>query len=136
MQIKYRDPYEPLQEVVIPDGDPEALKEVLEFCNNNARLIQNAERRERYHTPYHLEGWDYESSSIAYHDDPEHIVIRKEEAECIRAALSKLSATQRRRLLMRYEGFSYRQIAEADGVSVNAIKECLDAAKKKFLKYF
>lgn len=136
MQIKYNDPYELPQEIVIPDGDPEALKEVLEFLNENARVIQNAERRERYHAPYHLEGMDYEGGSIAYHATPEEIVIRKEDAERVRAALALLTETQRRRLLMMEEGMTLREIAEAEGTAVSSVKECLDAAKKKFQENF
>ena len=136
MQIKYNDPYELPQEIVIPDGDPEALKEVLDFLNENARLIQNAERRERYHAPYHLEALDYEGSSIAYHATPEQIVIQKEEAERINAALDMLTETQRRRLLMMDEGMTLREIAEAEGAAVSSVKESLDAARKKFREIF
>lgn len=136
MKHKYNDPYELPQEVFIEDGDPDALKEVLDFLNENARVIQNAERRERYHAPYHLESLDYEGSSVAYHDTPERIVIRKEEAEHIRETLALLPETQRSRLLMLDEGLTLRQIAAAEGVSVNAVKESLDAAKNNFLKNF
>lgn len=83
MKIHYNDPYGSPFELIIPDGEPEALKEIIEYLNENAHLIRNAERREAYHTLYHLEALDYESNSIAYLDTPEHIVIRKEEAEHI-----------------------------------------------------
>ena len=136
MKLRYNDPYELPQEIIVPDGDPDALKEVLDFLNENARVIQNAERRERYHTPYHLEALDYESGSVAYHDTPERIVIRKEDAERIRAALALLTETQRRRLLMMEEGKTLREIAEAEGVAVNSVKESLDAARKKFRENF
>ena len=136
MKLRYNDPYELPQEIIVPGGDPEALQEIQDFLNENARLIQNAERRERYHAPYHLESLDYEGSSVAYHDTPERIVIRKEEAEHIREILTLLPETQRRRLLMLDEGMTLRQIAAAEDVSVNAVKESLDAAKKKFLKNF
>lgn len=136
MKLRYNDPYELPQEIIVPDGDPEALKEVLDCLNENARLIQNAERRERYHTPYHLEALDYESGSVAYHDTPERIIIRKEEAEHIRATLSLLTETQRRRLLMLDEGMTLREIAEAEGTAVSSVKESLDAARKKFRENF
>lgn len=136
MKLRYNDPYELPQEIIVPDGDPEALQEIQDFLNENARLIQNAERRERYHTPYHLEGMDFERGSIAYHATPEEIVIRKEDAERVRAALALLTETQRRRLLMLDEGMTLREIAAAEGVSVNAVKESLDAAKNNFLKNF
>lgn len=134
MQAKYNDPYELPQKVFIEDGDREALKEVLDFLNENARLIQNAERRERYHAPYHLEALDYEGSSIAYHATPEQIVIRKEEAEQLERAMSMLTETQRRRFLMLYEGKTLRQIAEAEGAAVSSVKESLDAARKNLQK--
>lgn len=136
MQIKYNDPYDLPQEIVIPDGDQEALKEVLDFLNEDARLVQNAERRERYHAPYHLDALDYEGSSIAYHATPEQIVIRKEDAEHIRETLSLLTETQRRRLLMLEEGMTLREIAKAEGAAVSSVKESLDAARKKFRENF
>lgn len=40
--------YESTQTLIIPDGDTKTLNEVLDFLNENARVIQNAERRERY----------------------------------------------------------------------------------------
>ena len=136
MKLCYNDPYELPQEIIVPDGDPEALQEIQDFLNENARLIQNAERRERYHAPYHLEALDYEGGSVAYHDTPERIVIRKEEAEHIRETLALLPETQRRRLLMLDEGMTLRQIAEAEGAAVSSVKESLDAARKKFRENF
>ena len=136
MKLRYNDPYELPQEIIVPDGDPEAMKEIQDFLNENARLIQNAERRERYHATYHLEALDYEGSSVAYHDTPERIVIRKEEAEHIQATLSLLTETQRRRLLMLDEGMTLREIAEAEGAAVSSVKESLDAARKKFRENF
>lgn len=86
--IRYNDPYGSPFELIIPDGEPEALREIVEYLNKNARLIRNAERREAYHTLYHLEALDYESNSIAYLDTPEHIVIQKEEAEHMTPSLT------------------------------------------------
>lgn len=98
MKIRYNDPYGSLFELIIPDGEPEALKEIIEYLNENARLTRNAERRETYHTLYHLEVLGYEGNSIAYLDTPEHIVIGKEEAEHIQSTLTLLTETQQRRL--------------------------------------
>ena len=88
------------------------------------------------HTLYHLEGLDYESNSIAYLDTPEHVVIRKEEAEHIRNTLTLLTETQQRRLWMLSENMTLREIAAAEGASASAVKESLDAAKKKFQNNF
>lgn len=70
MKVRYNDPYGSPFELIIPDGEPEAIKEIIEYLNENARLIRNAERREAYHTLYHLEALDYEGNSIAYLDTP------------------------------------------------------------------
>lgn len=136
MKIHYNDPYGSPFELIIPDGEPEALKEIIEYLNENARLIRNAERREAYHTLYHLEALDYEGNSIAYLDTPEHIVIRKEEAEHIQSTLTLLTETKRRRLWMLSENMTLCEIAAVEGASASAVKESLDAAKKKFQNNF
>ena len=134
MKVKYKDPYELPQEIIIPDGNPEALKEIMDFLNENARFIQSAERRERYHTEFHLDALEFENSTIADRNSPERNVIRKEDAARIDAAVDRLSDTQRRRLLMRAAGMTLREIAAAEGTSVNAVKECLDGARRKILE--
>lgn len=136
MKIRYNDPYGSPFELIIPDGEPEALREIIEYLNENARLIRNAERRETYYTLYHLEALDYEGNSIAYLDTPEHIVIQKEEAEHIRNTLTLLTETKQRRLWMLSENMTLCEIAAVEGASAGAVKESLDAAKKKFQKNF
>lgn len=136
MKIRYNDPYRSPFELIIPDGEPEALKEIIEYLNENARLIRNAERREAYHTLYLLEALGYEGNSIAYLDTPEHIVIGKEEAEHIQSTLTLLTETQQRRLWMLSENMTLREIEAAEGASAGTVKESLDAAKKKFQKNF
>ena len=136
MKVTYKDPYELPQEIVIPDDDLEALKEVLDFCNENARLIQNADRKERYHAPYHLEGFTFEGESLAYRLTPEKVYLLKEKHEHILETLETLSDVQQRRLLMQADDMTLREIAKAEGTSVNAVKESLDGAKRKFKKNF
>lgn len=136
MKIRYNNPYGSPFELIIPDGEPEALKEIIEYLNENARLIRNAERRKAYHTLYRLEALDYEGNSIAYLDTPEHIVIQKEETEHIQSTLTLLTETEQRRLWMLSENMTLREIAAVEEASVSAVKESLDAAKKKFQNNF
>lgn len=136
MKIRYNNPYGLPFELIIPDGEPEALRKIIEYLNENARLTRNAERREAYHTLYHLEALDYEGNSIAYLDTPEHIVIQKEEAEHIQSTLTLLTETQQRRLWMLSENKTLREIAAVEGASAGAVKESLDAEKKKFQNNF
>lgn len=134
MKIRYNDPYESPFELIIPDGEPEVLMEIIEYLNENARLTRNAERREAYHTLYHLKALDYESNSIAYLDTPEHIVIRKEEAEHIRSTLTLLTETQQRRLWMLSENMTLREIAAVEGGISQRRKRKPGCGKKEISK--
>ena len=114
----------------------EVNEETARYILENDREMANADRRERYHAPYHLEALDYEGDSVAYHDTPESILIRKEEREHIDDTLSCLTDTQFRRLTLKSEGMTLREIAALEGTTVRAVWNSLDAAKKKFLKKF
>ena len=70
--VSYKDPYEPLPVVIqIEDDDEEDLEEIMAFLNDDARLTQNMERKERYHTKYHLECLIYEGVDYASQEDLE-----------------------------------------------------------------
>ena len=114
----------------------EVNEETARYILGNDREMANADRRERYHAPYHLEAMDYEGDSVAHHDTPEHILIRKEEREHIHDTLSCLTDAQLRRLTMKAEGMTLREIADLEGITVRAVWESLESAKKKFLKNF
>ena len=43
---------------------------------------------------------------------------------------------QRRRLLMVTEGLSFREIARREGKDIKTIRESIEGARKKFLKFF
>ena len=60
----------------------------------------------------------------------------KEEVARANAALDKLSETQQRRLLMLADGLSIREIARREGVDHRAVRESIEAARKKFKKNF
>ncbi len=114
----------------------EVTEETAAYILENDREIANADRKERYHCPYHIEAMEYEGDSLAYHLTPEEIVIRKETREQIDDALTCLTDAQLRRLTMKADGMTLREIASAEGTTVNAVRESLDAAKKKFQKNF
>lgn len=106
------------------------------YILENDREMANADRRERYHCPYHIEAMQYEGESIAYHETPENILIQEEERKHINDALSFLTDAQLRRLTMKADGMTLREIAKAEDTSVNAVRESLEAAKKKFKKHY
>ena len=113
----------------------EVTPETAEFILKNDREIANTDRRERYHAPYHLEALDYEGTDYADPESPEDVLIRQEEKEQLTDSLKLLTDTQLRRLSMKAEGMSLRQIAASEETSVNAVKESLEAAKKKLEKF-
>lgn len=84
--VSYKDPYEPLSVVIqINDDDEEGLEEILAFLNDDAGLTQNMERKERYHTKYHLEGLTYDGVDYASQEDLEADVEMSEEEKLIDA---------------------------------------------------
>ena len=78
----------------------------------------------------------YESDSLAYRLTPEEVFVRKEEQEHISDTLSCPTDVQLRRLTMKADGMTLREIAAAEGATVNAVRESLEAAKKKPKKHF
>lgn len=96
----------------------------------------NCDFRSRYHN-YSLDAVDYEGEEYASDvASPEVIMEEKHEASRIENAMSHLTETQRRRIQMYADGMSEREIAKAEGTSQKSIHECLEGARKKFLKYF
>jgi len=64
--------------------------------------------------------------------DPEQDLVRTEEIERVRRALEVLSQRDREMLLLRQEGFSYREIAEVAGVSHRSVGTILARALQRF----
>ena len=60
----------------------------------------------------------------------------EERNERLYAALKRLSEVQQRRLMLLAEGKSLTEIAAVEGVSVQSIHESIEAARKKFKKFF
>ena len=114
----------------------EVTEETASYILENDREMANADRKERYHCPYHIEAMEYEGDSLAYRLTPEEIFVRKEEQEHISDTLSCLTDVQLRRLTMKSDGMTIREIAAVEGTTVNAVRESLEAAKKKFKKHF
>lgn len=49
----------------------EVTDEVAAYILENDRKTANADRKERYHCPYHIEAMQYEGESLAYRLTPE-----------------------------------------------------------------
>ncbi|MDH5589272.1 MAG: sigma-70 family RNA polymerase sigma factor [Gemmatimonadota bacterium] len=65
-------------------------------------------------------------------DGPDERLEREERREDVRRALDRLGDRDQEILLMRYEGFSYREIAEAIGVAATSVGTLLARAEARF----
>ena len=65
-------------------------------------------------------------------DTPEHHLERREAQERARAALDALPSRDREILLMRYSGFSYKEIATAVDVATTSVGTLLARAERRF----
>jgi RNA polymerase sigma-70 factor (ECF subfamily) len=69
-----------------------------------------------------------------YGPGPDEDLARSEEIQRVREALGVLSQRDREMLLLRQEGFSYREIAEVAGVSPRSVGTILARALQRFAK--
>lgn len=109
----------------------EVTEETAAYILKSDRELANTERRERYHCPYSLDALTYEGEPYAWRETPEDVLIREEEREEISDALSVLTDAQYRRLLMKADGMTLREIAQTEGASVRAVRASLLLARKK-----
>lgn len=65
-------------------------------------------------------------------DDPQRRMERAEDRHRARGALEALAPRDREMLLMRYEGFSYKEIAEAVDVASTSVGTLLARAERRF----
>ena len=101
---------------------------------DSRREEENAERKHCRHC-WSLDAITYEGGEYGAedaYDFGEADLMDKH----VREVFSRLSDDQRRRLLMLAGGMSIRDIAKKENVAFNAAYESVEAAKKKFSKYF
>jgi len=67
-------------------------------------------------------------------ETPERLLERAEERARARRALDTLPPRDREILLLRYEGFSYREISETVGVAATSVGTLLARAESRFTK--
>ena len=65
-------------------------------------------------------------------ESPERALEREERRTAARAALETMAQRDREILLMRYSGFSYREIADAVGVAASSVGTLLSRAERRF----
>ncbi|GMV05561.1 MAG: hypothetical protein AMXMBFR53_18390 [Gemmatimonadota bacterium] len=110
------------------EGPPPALrawlfKTATHLVRDRYRVEENRRRllRENPVEPGAIEG-------------PERALERRADREQARRALEQLPERDREMLLMRYEGFSYKEIAEMVDVAATSVGTLLARAERRFLE--
>ena len=100
------------------------------------RVEKNRNWKERYHCvstdAFEFEGIDYATGDFAREMDEN----TDERDAAVRKAFSHLTKIQKRRLIMLAGGLSIREIANREGKNFRTVYDSIEAARKKFLKYF
>lgn len=116
-------------------SDVEVSEEIGTVILDSRREEGNLDRKERYHC-YSLDAADFEGEDYADGSTPESELFLQLENQHIAETFDKLSEVQKRRLLMLAQGLSLREIARREGKDIKTIRESIEGARKKFLKFF
>ena len=142
--LKVKDPYEGTYEVPITEDMPqEAINEIAAFMEDNCREIWRSDRMKSRYVPYSTDALVYEGKEYAAPDTPETVYLAIEEEsengndeERMKRYLSVLTDVQRRRMLMRLEHLTFREIADIEGTDESSVRDTVRAAYKKLQKKF
>lgn len=114
----------------------EVSEEIGAMIIDSRREEESGNRKERRHC-YSLDAIVYEGVEYGTPDFTEEMFDDREERDArVREAFSHLSDVQQRRLLMLAGGLSIREIAKREGKNYRTVHESIEAARKKFLKFF
>lgn len=103
---------------------------------DSRRTEDSAERKHRRHC-YSLDGITYEGKEYGTGDFADALCDDTEiRNQKIRDAFSHLSEVQKRRMMMLAGGLSMREIARREDKDIKTVRESIEAARKKFLKFF
>lgn len=116
-------------------SDVEVSEEIGTVILDSRREESNLDRKERYHC-YSLDGAEFEGMEMAEDDTPETELLLQLENQHIAETFDRLSEVQKRRLLLLAQGLSVREIARREGKDIKIIRESIEGARKKFLKFF
>lgn len=120
------------------EGKPvevEVSEEIGTVIVDSRREEENLARKERYHC-WSLDGIDYEGEEYGKWDYYECMDESIDENARIREAFSKLTPTQQRRMWMVAQGMSIREIARREEADFKSVRESIEAARKKFKKFY
>lgn len=114
----------------------EVSEEIGAMIIDSRRKEESGNRKERHHC-YSLDAITYEGMEFANPDSTQDMFDdRKERAARTHEAFSHLSSIQQRRRLMLADGLSIHEIVKREGKNFRTVYDSIEAARKKFLKFF
>jgi DNA-directed RNA polymerase specialized sigma24 family protein len=114
----------------------EVSEEIGAMIIDSRREEESAERKHRRHC-YSMDAAVYEGLEYGTEDFTEALYDDADERDArVREAFSHLSEIQQKRLLLLAGGMSVREIARREGKNFRTVYDSIEAAKKKFLKFF
>lgn len=91
----------------------------------------NSDRKEHRHN-YRLELMNFEDERFASQwGNPENDFINHEDYEALLKILEGLTSTQKRRLILRLTGITYREIARQEKVDVKSVFQSIEGIRTK-----
>ena len=110
-------------------------EEVNELLTQSDREIRSQRRQDKRRLSEYIEGVS-ETSLVLPREDSADLLVREEENRALYEAMTHLTETQLRRLVLYYAyNFSYRKIATIEKVNDKSVFESVDQALKKLRKY-
>ena len=103
----------------------------------DSRKAEHAQQeKERYHC-YSLDAIDFEGNEYGFCEDyGESDAEAARRRKLLNEGFSKLTETQKRRLMLSIQGKTVREIADLEEVDIRAVQDSLNQARKKFPKKF
>lgn len=116
-------------------SEVEVSDEIGTMIVDSRRNEDSSERKEHRHC-WSLDAVLYEGLEFGYEDEAFKEMDEEELKSRVWNAFSHLSAIQQRRLLLLSGGLSIREIARKEGKDFKTVYESIEAARKKFKKFF
>ena len=97
---------------------------------------EEANRKKQTRRHISLDAVDFEGEEFAEDGDAETALLKKESDRVVEEILSSLTDVQRRRVELRMEGRTFREIGMLEGINFRRVEKSVNQAREKMKDYF
>ena len=97
---------------------------------------EEANRKKQTRRHISLDAVDYEGEEFAEDGDAETALLEKESDRVVEEILSSFTDVQRRRVELRMEGRTFREIGMLEGINFRRVEKSVNQAREKMKDYF